>query len=98
MIFEMLSEGKKNARTAKQLCHILGTDTRSITQAVERERRSGKPICATCDSANPGYYIPDSQQEMQRYCERLRRREKEIAKTRRACAKTIPLLPDTEDE
>jgi len=94
MIFELLSTGRENARTARELAAICGTDRRSISLLVERERRAGKPICATCDGAAPGYYIAADRAEMEQYCDNLRHREREIAKTRRACAATIADLPD----
>ena len=53
MIFEMLDTGEQNARTAKELARIIGTDRRSISLLVESERRAGKPICASCDSKTP---------------------------------------------
>lgn len=93
MIFEMLSTGRENARTARDLAQMTGTDRRSISLLVERERRAGKPICATCDGKTPGYYIAANQIEMMAYCESLRHREREIAKTRKACAATISNLP-----
>lgn len=93
MIFELLSTGRENARTARDLAQITGTDRRSISLLVERERRAGKPICATCDGNTPGYYIAANQVEMAAYCESLRHREQEIAKTRKACAATINSLP-----
>ena len=93
MIFELLSPGRENARTARDLARMTGTDRRNISLLVERERRAGKPICATCDGNTPGYYIAANQIEMMAYCENLRHREQEIAKTREACAATISSLP-----
>lgn len=93
MIYELLSAGRENARTARDLAKQTGIDRRGISHLVERERRAGKPICATCDGNTPGYYIAADRDEMQEYCDSLRHREKEIAKTRRACAKTIDSLP-----
>lgn len=93
MIFELLSTGKENARTARDLATLTGIDRRGVSLLVERERRAGKPICATCDGKMPGYYIAADRVEMQQYCDSLRHREKEIAKTRRACAKTMENLP-----
>ena len=93
MIFEMLDTGEQNARSARELAQVLQTDKRTISLLVERERRAGKPICATCDGAAPGYYIPADQTEMADYCQSLRHREQEIAKTRKACAMTIKSLP-----
>lgn len=93
MIYELLMIGEQNATTAKDLARILNTDRRSISILVERERRAGLPICATCDSKTPGYFIPETREDMQRYCKRLEHREREIALTRQACARTIENLP-----
>ena len=92
MVFELLLEGEQNAQTGKELCTILNITPRDLTAAVERERRQGKPICAST-GANPGYYIAPDKETMQDYCSSLRHREREIAKTRKACNKTIANLP-----
>lgn len=93
MIFELLDTGEQNARTAKELAQLLHCDRRSISLMVEAERRQGKPICATCDSKTPGYFIPADKETMQGYCGRLLHRMGEIAKTRQACLQTLDSLP-----
>lgn len=93
MIFEMLSTGAENARTARELAQIAGLNRRAISLLVERERRAGKPICATCDGNTPGYFIAADREEMAAYCQSLQHREREIAKTRQACAQTMNSLP-----
>lgn len=92
MIFEVLSEGAENAQTGKDLCVLLNLTARDLTAAVEKERRQGKPICAST-GPNPGYYLAATQDEMRRYCDSLQHREREIRKTRNACRKTIDRLP-----
>ena len=92
MIFEMLSEGAENARTGKEICNLLNITARDLTAAIERERRAGKPICASTGS-NPGYYLAANQDEMQRYCRSLLHRAGEIHKTRNACIATMEKLP-----
>lgn len=93
MIFELLDTGEQNARTARELAMLTGTNRRSISILVERERRAGKPICATSDSKTPGYYIPATREDMERYCSRLQHRAGEIFKTRAACLTTLDSLP-----
>ncbi len=93
MIYEYLLTGEQNARTGKELAEMLNLAPRDISQAVERERREGKPICATCNTTAPGYFIAETQEEMQRYCDRLHHRAGEIYKTRAACLKTMEALP-----
>lgn len=92
MVYELLSEGAENARTAKELCQQLGIlekDWRTVSKAVERERREGKPICASSNSKFPGYYKPANREELERYINRLHRRAGEIFKTRRALQKAL---------
>lgn len=92
MIFELLAEGAENARTGKEICGRLNITARDLTAAIERERRQGKPICASTGS-NPGYFLAANQQEMQRYCNSLMHRAGEIHKTRQACIKAMENLP-----
>ena len=92
MVYELLSTGAENARTAKELCQALGIDEkdwRIITKTIERERREGKPICASSSSDFPGYYKPANREELTRYIDRLHKRAGEIYKTRRALQKVL---------
>lgn len=92
MVYELLSTGAENARTAKELCQALGIDEkdwRIVTRTIERERREGKPICASSSSDSPGYYKPANWEELTRYINRLRKRAGEIFKTRRALQKVL---------
>ena len=93
MIYELLLTGEQNATTARELAKLTGLDLRGVSSAIEQERRAGLPICASCDSKHPGYYIPETRQDMQRYCSRLEHREQEIARTRQACAQSAEQLP-----
>jgi len=93
MIYELLLTGERNATTARDLAKLTGLDRRGVSLAIEQERRAGFPICASCDSKHPGYYIPETQQDMRQYCSRLEHREAEIARTRQACAQSAAQLP-----
>ena len=93
MIAEILLPGERNAQSSRDICRLLCITPRQLTQAVEAERRAGKPICASCNGKAPGYYLEESKQEMQDYCGRLRHRAGEIFATRRACLATIDSLP-----
>lgn len=97
MIYELLSEGESNAKPAKRICEQLNINERELTQQINRERRAGKPICAS-SGKKPGYYIAKSITEMQDYCNRLLHRAGEIHKTRRACICTIETLPAESEE
>ena len=93
MVSEVLGKGVSNATPGRQLCSLLGITPRELTKAVENERRSGQPICASSDSSNPGYYLAESREEMERYCRALWHRAGEIFKTRRACLQALEQLP-----
>lgn len=95
MIYETLLEGAENAQTGKELCKQLNLSARDLTIAIERERRQGRPICAST-GRHPGYFLAATREEMQAYCESLSRRAGEIHRTRRACAKTLSALPERE--
>lgn len=93
MIADYLLPGKVNARTGSDLAKLCGCDPREITAQIEKERRAGKPICASCDPEKPGYYLAETAEELQQYCGRLHRRAGEIHKTRRALLKAAKHLP-----
>lgn len=93
MIYEILGTGIENATTGKDLCRILDLSSRELTEIIAKERRDGKPICAS-NSTIPGYYIPANKTQMKVYCDRLMRRAFEIHRTRSACYATIEELPE----
>ena len=93
MIVDHLFIGKENARTGKDLARALNCDVRDISAKVEKERRQGQPIIASCDPENPGYYLAESAEELQQYCNKLHHRAGEIHKTRRALLKAAGDLP-----
>lgn len=92
MIADYLGYGEATARPGREISILLNLSMRELTQAVEKERREGQPICASTGK-NPGYYLAANQKEMQRYCDSLQRRTKEIEKTRKACIATMDALP-----
>lgn len=93
MVSEILLTGAEHAITSGELCSLLNLSPRSLSAAVEQERRQGNPICAST-GANPGYYLAANRQEMERFCRSLYHRAGEIHKTRRACLKTLEHLPE----
>lgn len=96
-ISDYLLTGAENAQTAKEICSILGISQRELTQEIERERREdGKPICASTDTKNPGYFLAANKDEMQRFCNSLFHRAGEIHKTRKACLAAMENLPESE--
>ena len=93
MISELLREGKENAIRGRELARRLRIDIREVTAQVERERRQGRPICAS-QGEKPGYYMAATKAEMRQYCQSLKRRSDNIQETRKACIDTIDALPD----
>ena len=95
-IAEMLTEGRANARSGKELAQAIGCNIREITQRIAEERRNGAPICATSDANNPGYYLAETPDDLAAYCERLRRRAGELFKTRRGLLRTLQEIQKAE--
>lgn len=81
-IASILCVGKENALTGREIRRVLGLkDGRDVTALVEQERHSGIPICATCNSKRPGYYLPQTPGELDTYNRSLRRRIKNVTAT-----------------
>lgn len=81
-IASILCVGKENAVTGREIRRILALkDARDVTARVEAERRGGVPICATCDSERPGYYLPRTPEELSAYNRSLRQRIKNVTGT-----------------
>ena len=93
MIFELLSVGRENPRTGRELADVLWCDIREVTEQIERERRQGQPICAA-SGENPGYYLARNADELQHYCDRLHGRAAELYKTRSALLKVLKQIKD----
>lgn len=93
MIYELLSTGAEHARTGKELAAACSCSIRDITIAIEKERRQGKPICATTQGPNPGYYLAATAEDLRLYCEAIKRRAIELFKTRQALIAVLKQLP-----
>ena len=53
-ISDLLDRGQENAVPLRHLTKVMDTDERTVRLMIERERRSGTPICADCST---GYYV-----------------------------------------
>lgn len=93
MIYEKLPIGDAKPITARELADYFHVGIRFIVETIEKERREGYPICATCDYKNPGYYIAANREEMLSYCMRLSHRVNELQKTRLACLRSLANIP-----
>lgn len=95
IIADFLAVGEENAQTGRELCDLLQIDKRVLQATIERERRNGTPICATCSTdRKAGYFLAGNKREMQDYCHSLQRRKNSIQRTLNACRKTIDTLPE----
>lgn len=95
-VTDFLLTGKENAKTGRELADKLNCNIRDITAWIERERRRGKPICATSNPDHPGYYLAETREELQIYCGRLFKRAGELHKTRRKLLEAAEELPATD--
>lgn len=82
-VADVLCMGADNAMTGEVLASLFDCNLREISQRVERERRDGSPICASCDPARPGYYLAADPAELALYLASLDRRLRNISATRR---------------
>lgn len=90
MVYECLSKGKGNAVPGKDLVALLKLkDLRELTQIIERERKAGRPICASTNSNVPGYYLAASPEELWEYIRSLGRRVHNITVTRNHLEDTL---------
>ena len=94
MIHELLNTGKRHTTTGRTLANATGITIRQVTQQIERERRQGKPICASSDPENPGYYLAENEKELQEYCDRLKGRAIELFKTRQALVNVLKAVEE----
>lgn len=96
-VANVLLFGAENAVEGSTLAAVLGfKDRRALSKQIERERRSGQPICASVAGNSRGYYLADDPDEMQRYIRALDRRIREVRKTRDACDLTLQRMTGQE--
>ena len=74
--------GESNAISAKQLARDLGfseKDTRQVRTIIRELRRLGEPVLASTD----GYFLPNSYDEADKFCDKLKAHAIEEITTRR---------------
>lgn len=74
-ISEFLQTGQQNAIPLRHLVQLTGMKSRALRRRIEAERRSGIPILSNCEN---GYFLPDSQAEVERFVRSMRSRAREI--------------------
>lgn len=72
MIYELLSEGKENKITTRELMSITGLSEREIVARVRKERGDKKMIMSTKVDGG-GYFRPSTLEEMQIYYRQMRK-------------------------
>ena len=72
-VSDLLCAGEQNGKTLKQLKEILGGDGRSIRARIEQERKN-IPIL----SGQTGYYLPEHEDEVRRFCVSMRHRARRV--------------------
>ena len=87
-VSDLLNRGRENAVPLRHLKKLLGVDGRTVRLMIERERRSGTPICA--DNLT-GYYLPGSEDEKAACVRSMRHRAGEIMRTARAIEEAAAL-------
>lgn len=88
-ISDVLCAGAENALTGEMLASLFDCNPREVSQRIERERRDGAPICASCDPARPGYFLAADPGELALYLASLDRRLRNISATRRHLQDTL---------
>lgn len=92
-----LPTGAQNAVDGTTLAAALGfRNRRELSKQIERERRSGQPICAVVAGESRGYYLAADSDELSRYIRSLDRRIREVRRTREACGETLRLMTEQE--
>lgn len=76
MIYGLLGTGKDAALTASELSQLVNLTPREVTRLIEKERQSGRIICA----GNGGYYRPASSSDAALYLRSRILRTKTIAR------------------
>lgn len=87
-IADYLGHDRGSARKGRDLCAMLHTDSRTLRQRIEVERRNGAAIVADNRS---GYWLTDDPAEAQAFVRSMRRRAHEILKTAQAVEKSMGL-------
>ena len=80
-VSDLLNRGRENAVPLRHLKKLLEVDGRTARLMIERERRSGTPICADCST---GYYLPATVEEKAACVRSMLHRSEEIRRTAEA--------------
>jgi len=80
-LLDLLSEGRENAKTARELMLPLGFDNvREVAAEIARLRKAGTIICSVTDSDVKGYYLPSCRDDIIRFVRKTESRIRETEK------------------
>ena len=72
--------GRENAQTAQELADRIGISSpRVITREIAKLRNAGVPVCASCHKDRPGYFLPETKEELDGYLLSLKNRCRQIS-------------------
>lgn len=78
MLIDYIPHGAENAITAKELARKAGFATvRDLQSNIHDLRVNGEVICSKTDHP-AGYYIPNTIEELERFCKSMNSRSREI--------------------
>ena len=80
-VSDLLNRGRENAVPLRHLKKLLEVDERTVRLMIERERRSGTPICA---DNRTGYYLAGTAAEKAACVRSMLHRSEEIRRTAEA--------------
>ena len=82
-LIPLLGMGREQARKAKELGELFGTDIRAVTIAVRELIEGGDPVAASTDRTEGGYYITATREEAEQYILFMKSHIIELAKRMR---------------
>lgn len=89
MLIDYIPHGAENAITAKELARKAGFATvRDLQSNIHDLRVNGEVICSKTDHP-AGYYIPDTKEELERFCKSMNSRSREISLAVKSAKKMI---------
>jgi hypothetical protein len=89
MATDFIGVGRRYATTAERLSAVCGLSTREVTKQIEKARKAGVPVCASCAADGLGYFIADDPSDLALYLRSLDRRLSSMRLTRQRLQNTL---------
>ena len=80
-VLDILLTGRQSATIGEDIASLLNWELRDVTREITRLRRKGVPICANSVGEIRGYYLAETQEELDEFCKRFKNRLSEIKRT-----------------